>query len=96
MAQSFPIIGISEDTKYDIADSIVKHCNNLSPDIVTNNSKFYFREIINSDIIINKTRISLAQAFDEETAMHITNLVLKRLQSPALVRTVASVDIVSE
>lgn len=92
----FPITGLSDERKYTIADAIARNCNGLSPDVIKNHRNFYFRDVINSTIAINGTRVTVAQAFDEDTAMHITNLVLNRLSAPRLVKSVASLTFDNE
>lgn len=91
-AIKFPLPARTDDQKYAIADSIANSCMNLPADTVSDNRKFYFREVINSQVSIRGQRVSVAQAFQEDDALHITNLVLNRLTAPRLVATVANVE----
>lgn len=75
---------LSEDKKYAIADSIARNCAQLDPEVVEANSKFYFREIINSQIKVNNKVVKLCDAFLTDDATHITNLVIKRISIPKL------------
>lgn len=84
---------ISLDTKYAIADAVASKCNNIPAEAIKTNSRFYFREVINSLIIINGKRDTIANMFVEDDAQHITNLVLQRLQMPKLTNSVASVQV---
>lgn len=84
---------VSLDTKYAVADAVASKCNNLSAEVVKANSRFYFREVINTLVIVNNKRATIADMFVEDDAQHITNLVLQRLQMPKLTSSVASVEV---
>lgn len=93
---TFPLPKLSEDKKYQIADVIVSTCVNLPADIIKENSRFYFREVINSPIRIKNQVVKVCDAFQEDDANHITNLVLQRLQAPSLFKSTANVEYTEE
>ena len=67
---------LSAEKKYRVADSMAPSFRNLAT--VERNSAFGV--VINSPIKLNGKQTTLKQAFSEEIATHITNLVLRRVQ----------------
>jgi len=67
---------LSTEKKYRVADAMAGSLRNLST--VERNKAFGV--VINSPIKLNGKQTTLNQAFSEEIATHITNLVLRRVQ----------------
>ena len=66
---------LNNEVKYQIADQLAAHFGHLKT--VARNSAFGV--VINAPIKINGVTTSLKEAFPEEDAIHLTNLVLMRL-----------------
>ena len=67
---------LSNEKKYEIADVMAASLPHLRA--VSRNAAFGV--ILNAQLRINGKQTSLKMAFSEEDAIHITNLVLKRVQ----------------
>lgn len=92
-----PVINrpLTNEEVYAIADAIAVACTRVEPHTIKDNYNFYFREIINSTIRLNKQDVVLATAVLEDDARHITATVLKRLQAPTLLRGRANIEVPS-
>lgn len=86
--QTLPLTPRTDEQKYIIADAIAISCNKLSPENITNYRNYYFRQIINSYIVIEGVQTTVVEAFVEEDAMHITRLALNRIQAGSILNKV--------
>lgn len=66
---------LSNESKYQVADSMAPHFDNLR----TVERNRAFGVVINAEIKLNGKMSSLKEAFSEEDAIHITNLILRRI-----------------
>lgn len=83
---------LPEEKRFQLADIIAKTCNKPSADALNANRKYYFSQIINQPFRINGEVTSLSARYDDETAMHVTNLILTRLSTTDLFSTTASIS----
>lgn len=67
---------LSAEKKYRVADAMAGAFRNLA----TVERNLAFGVVINAPIKLNNKQTTLKQAFSEEIATHITNLVLRRVQ----------------
>jgi hypothetical protein len=67
---------LSVEKRYRVADVMAPSFRNLAKV----DRRVAFGVVINSPIKLNGKQTTLNQAFDEEIATHITNLVLRRVQ----------------
>ena len=74
MATKFQIL--SNEDKYAIADKLAKAYASFKKDYVVNNHSSVFGVVINTE---NKIGETLKAKFGEDAAVHITNLVIRRL-----------------
>lgn len=85
MAQRQPKkVSLTEEKRFALADMIAKTCNKPSAEALNANRKYYFGQIINQPLRINGEVTSLSARYEEETAMHVTNLILTRLSTTDL------------
>ena len=67
---------LSNEDKYAIADKLAKAYNSFKKEYVVNNHSKVFGVVVNTP---NKLGETLTNKFGEDNAVHITNLVLRRL-----------------
>ena len=90
-------IVLSENSRYALADQLASTYKAIDPNKIDAHRHYYFGQVINGKFSIKGEVTSLAERYDQETAMHVTNLVLSRLSTPALERNIgAIVDIEEE
>ncbi len=77
-------VSLTEDKRFVLADMIAKTCKKPSEGSLASNRNYYFGQVINQPLKINGEVTSLATRYDEETSMHVTNLVLNRLSTTDL------------
>ena len=93
MATKINKLTLSKEIKYKVADSIAASIKNISAESVNSNYKMYFKDIIsNIPISLDGKTGSLESLLVEDDARHITSLVIRRLQTPA-VRVVGAISI---
>ena len=85
-------ISLSEDKRFALADMIASTCKKPSASALEKNRNYYFGSIIRQPLRINGEVTSLTDRYDEETANHVTNLVLNRLSTVDLFANTPSVD----
>ena len=85
-------IALTEEKRFEFADKMAKTCRKPTEQSLASNRNYYFGQIINQPIRIKGVVTSLADRYDEETAMHITNLVLNRLSTTDLFANTPSLD----
>jgi len=66
---------ISKAKKFTVADAMAPAFSNL----VATDRNVAFGVIINATIKLNGKQTSLKQAFSEQDAIHVTNLILRRV-----------------
>ena len=85
-------VSLTENQKYLVADAIVACSIRIDPAMIAKHRNNYFREIIQSQIKLNSTVGRVCDLLDEDSATHVTNLVLNRMEAPQMVRTIASIS----
>ena len=90
---TLPLSARTDEQKYKVADAITRSCANIPAEVVEKHKAYYFRQIINSPVRVQGQVVPVSQAFIEDDAIHITNLVLSRLSAPTLFRTPNAVAI---
>lgn len=83
-------VSISKESRYKVAD-IIADSIAIDAEAVRTNYKLYFREVITMPIKSKGVVTSLEEKYVEDAAKHITALVLRRLSTPKLVRTVVDI-----
>ena len=72
---------LSNEVKYSVADIMsanLKHLNTVQRNVA-------FGVVINTQIRVNGKMTTLKEAFSEEDAIHITNLVLRRISNNKII-----------
>lgn len=85
-------VSLPEEKRFQLADMISATCDRPSADALNANRKYYFGQIINQPLRINGEVTSLSARYDDETAMHVTNLVLTRLSTTDLFSATVSIS----
>ena len=67
--------------KYELADKLAPHFENL----VLQDRRVVFGVVLNAQLRINGKLTSLKEAFSQEDAFHITNLVLCRIMQNKII-----------
>lgn len=86
-------VSLPEEKRFQLADMIAKTCNKPSADSLNANRKYYFGQIMNQPLRINGEVTSLSARYDDETAMHVTNLILNRLSTTDLFSATATLSV---
>lgn len=84
----FPLPSLTDEQSYKVADAIASTCTKLPPATIANHRNFYFRQLINSEIIIKGERIVVAQAFQEDDAKKVVGFALSRLEAGSILNRI--------
>jgi hypothetical protein len=90
---TFPLPTLTDEQSYAVADAIANTCAKLPSTTVANHRNYYFRQLINSDIIIKGQRIQVVQAFQEDDAKKVVGFALSRLEAGSILDKVPTLEL---
>ena len=72
---------LTTEQKYEIADKLAAAYASAgaTPAIVNESRSYYFGSIVNQAVTVKGKTVKLSDAYGEDDAIHITNLVIRRL-----------------
>lgn len=86
-------ITLTDEKRFSIADTVAKTFSIDYKAITPNTRKFYFREVINSQIKVNGQVTTLTEAFGVDEATNLTGIILNRLAMAPLRRVNAGMNV---
>jgi len=88
---TFPLPVLTDEQTTIIADAIASTCATLPPATVEKHRNFYFKQLINSEVIIKGERIKVVQAFQEDDAKKVVGFALSRLEAGSILKNVPTI-----